>query len=248
MGETFGFQFEERTVVCPKHGEVKVMCFPDFKGAPKCPKCEDERESERSESERRLADEARWTASNVKPKFFWKSFSDYKVGSESQGKALALVQDIAEGGDRSLVLCGNNGTGKTMLASLAVMQRGGRIFKMYEIVMRIKASYKASAKEDERDILKELSTAPLLVIDEVGKQFGSDSERNWLSYVIDERYEEGRPTILISNLKAMRDCSEEEKAQGFYLERYLGRDSVSRLAETADIILVEGEDYRRKKS
>jgi DNA replication protein DnaC len=92
-----------------------------------------------------------------------------------------------------------------------------------------------------------LSSCPLLVIDEVGKQFGSESEKNWLSYVIDERYESGKPTVLMSNLKLMRDCTEEEKREGLYIERYLGRDSVSRLVETADIVSISGEDYRRRK-
>jgi len=156
------------------------------------------------------------------------------------------VSAIGGGGNRGLGLCGENGTGKTMLASIAAMARLGSVYKMYEIIVRIKSSYKSSSEEDELDILRTLSRTRLLVIDEVGKQFGSESERNWLSYVIDERYEAGLPTILISNLPPRRWCSEEQVNEGSYLERYLGRDTVSRLAETADIIWLKGEDYRRK--
>jgi DNA replication protein DnaC len=80
----------------------------------------------------------------------------------------------------------------------------------------------------------------------VGKQFGSESEKNWLSYIIDERYECNRPTILICNLKRKSECSKEEVAGGLYIEHYLGRDTVSRLVECADIVSVTGDDYRRK--
>lgn len=94
-------------------------------------------------------------------------------------------------------------------------------------------------------MLDELSNARLLAIDEVGRQYGSESERNWLSYVVDERYERGLPTILISNLKPMRFCRGDVQ-DGQCLEYYVGRDTVSRLAESADVIIVEGEDFRRK--
>lgn len=248
----FSFNIKEGVLDCPKHGKVKTTYFEKADGTKEwglCPLCEKEMQEqyEREHASEIIAQrQEEWECSNVKRKFFTKTFDDYVVSNETQAKALELVRNIAEKkSDRSLLMTGGNGLGKTMLASLAVMKRGGYIYKMYEIVMKIKSSYKANSNVDEQDILNKLSAAPLLVIDEVGKQFGSDSERNWLSYVIDERYETNRPTILISNLKLMRDCSDEAKASGSYLERYLGKDSVSRLAECADIISIDGEDWRR---
>lgn len=236
---------------CSVHGQVMTnyMTKPDgSKFWFACPKCCEEQEAKEKSAQEKWEEEKRRLAlkrAGVKEKFWTMAFDDYKPNNESQEKALALAKAIAEGGNRSLILCGPNGVGKTMLSSLAVMRRGGMVRKMYEIIIRIKASYNANAKEGEQEILDELSSVPLLAIDEVGKQFGSESERNWLSYVIDERYEGGRPTILISNLKLMRDCSDKEKELGSYLERYLGADSVSRLAECADIVSLEGKDFRR---
>ena len=40
----------------------------------------------------------------------------------------------------------------------------------------------------------------LLVIDEVGAQFGSDTEKLFIFDIIDGRYQDMKPTILISNL------------------------------------------------
>ena len=247
---------------CPVHGQVMTnyMTKPDgSKFWFACPKCCEEREAKEKSAQEKWEEEklkSDLVKAGVKEKFWSMTFDDYKPQNESQEKALSLVKAIAEGSSkRSLILIGPNGTGKTMLATLALMSiikkgKKGFIRKMYEIIIRIKASYKANAKEDEQDILSELSKVPLLIIDEVGRQFGSESERNWLSYVIDERYEDlesesPTPTILISNLKLMRDCSDKEKELGSYLERYLGADSVSRLAECADIVSLEGKDFRR---
>lgn len=235
---------------CKKHKNtpIEVMVF-GGRSFTSCPECEREREEEeRREIARKEWDfkVSKWSKGNVKPKFYSMTFEDYVPQAASQEEAKRLVMAIADGSGRSLVLCGNNGTGKTMLASLAVMKRGGYIYKMYEIIIRIKSSYKANAKEDEKDILDSLSKAPLLVIDEVGKQYGSESERNWLSYLVDERYELGLPTIMISNLKKMSLCNDKERSEGLYLEKYLGRDAVSRLSETADILWIDCEDFRRK--
>lgn len=235
---------------CPRHGDVETpyIVIGGERTFAMCPKCEEEakrKEEADMASVLKAKTEDRWRASRVREKFFGKGFGDFVAGNRSQEEARDAAKSIAEGGSRSLILCGGNGVGKTMLANIAVMVRGGVIYKMYDIAVRIKSSYKAGAREDERDILDELSTVTLLVIDEVGRQFGSESERNWLSYVVDERYERGLPTILISNLRPKRLCPADTDESGC-LEYYIGRDAVSRLCETADIVLVEGDDFRRK--
>ena len=245
-------QYSEGIFNCDKHGEIVSCYYKDSEGNivwSECPKCAEERQAKIAEREREeelKKQKENWLKSNIKEKFFGMTFDDYVVVNDTQKLALEKMKAIANGSNRSMLLLGENGLGKTMLASLALMKRGGYIYKMYEIITQIKSSYKANSSVDEMDILKKLSTCPLLVIDEVGKQFGSDSEKNWLSYIIDERYECNRPTILICNLKLKRECSEEERNNGLYIEHYLGRDSVSRLVECADIVNITGEDYRRK--
>lgn len=252
FADILGRKYSVGLYKCDKHGEVKCEYYTDKHGQQvwgECPECAKEQEEAQAEKERLAQIEKqkeKWLASNIKDKFFDMTFDSYKVFNDSQKLALEKMKAIANGGNRSLLLLGENGLGKTMLASLALMKRGGYIYKMYEIITQIKSSYKANSVVDEMDILKKLSNCPLLVIDEVGKQFGSESEKNWLSYIIDERYECNKPTILICNLKLKRECNEEEVANGLYIEHYLGRDSVSRLVECADIVTVKGDDYRRK--
>lgn len=252
FADILGRKYSVGLYKCEKHGEVKCEYYIDKSGRTvwgECPECEKEHEAEEVEKERLAQLEKQkeyWRNCNIKEKFFDMTFDSYEVLNDSLKLALEKVKAIADGSNRSLLLLGDNGLGKTMLASLALMKRGGYIYKMYEIITQIKSSYKANSVVDEMDILKKLSNCPLLVIDEVGKQFGSESEKNWLSYIIDERYECNKPTILICNLKRKRDCTEEEVSNGLYIEHYLGRDSVSRLVECADIVNVTGDDYRRK--
>ena len=246
-------EYKKGVFNCDEHGPVECSSYIDEHGREvweECPLCIAQREKEQKEKEQ-IAELKKqkdlWRSYNIKEKFFDMDFDSYVVVNDTQKSAKEKLMDIAYGGNRSLLLLGSNGLGKTMLASLALKKRGGYIFKMYEIIIQIKSSYKANSTVNEEDILKRLSSCPLLVIDEVGKQFGSESEKNWLSYVIDERYECNKPTVLISNLKLMRDCTDAEKNDGLYIERYLGRDSVSRLVECADIITITGDDYRRRK-
>lgn len=232
----FGYKTGECERFCAVHGRyvAKYMERGSFRCYSQCPECEEEdKVGEKDKWNDALL--SRWRDSNVRPKFFGMKPEAYVATTDSQRRARKLVEDLASGGGRSLVLCGRNGTGKTMLASIAVMFRGGMICKMYEIVVRIKASYSPGATETEMGILKDLARQPLLAIDEVGKQFGSVSELNWLSYVMDERYESGLPTVLVSNLTPKTG-----------LEGYLGQDVMSRLAETADIVVLDCEDFRMK--
>ena len=252
---SFNFTIKEGEFTCPVHGVVHNRYIEKADGTKQwdnCPLCAEEKqkEEERKQEEKSKAlERERWASYRIKPKFFDLWFNDFNAYNDSLRHALELIQDIAYSRtNKSLVLLGSNGLGKTMLCSIALKIRGGAIYKMYEVIMRIKASYKSSAIENEQDILNGLANLPLLVLDEIGRSFNSEAEKNWLSYLIDCRYEDSLPTILISNLKKQSDCSEEEKREGFYIEHYLGKDSVSRLVECADIVTVTGEDWRRKKT
>ena len=64
-----------------------------------------------------------------------------------------------------------------------------------------KYTYNEVCKElREAGLIEFYSRLDLLVIDEVGVQFGSDTEKMFMFDIIDGRYQEMKPTILISNL------------------------------------------------
>ena len=75
----------------------------------------------------------------------------------------------------------------------------------------------------------------LLVIDEVGIQFGTDTERMILYEILDLRYEAMRPVILTTNITDLKS-----------LEKLLGERIIDRLFEgESKIVLFEWESHRR---
>ena len=74
----------------------------------------------------------------------------------------------------------------------------------------------------------------LLILDEVGVQFGSETEKMILFEIINGRYEQLKPTIVISNLAdALTD--------------YLGERVVDRLREGGGRMLIfDWPSYRRQ--
>ncbi|HBU6027052.1 TPA: ATP-binding protein, partial [Klebsiella pneumoniae] len=64
----------------------------------------------------------------------------------------------------------------------------------------VKSTWRHNADTTEESVLDHYASLDLLIIDEVGVQFGSPAEMTILHEVINARYESVLPTILISNL------------------------------------------------
>jgi len=73
----------------------------------------------------------------------------------------------------------------------------------------------------------------LLVLDEIGVQYGSETEKNILFEIVNERYEAMKPTILISNL-AMTTLTE-----------YAGERVIDRMKENGGKCIVFDWKSRR---
>lgn len=217
---------QKRTVEvdCPSHGRQdveQVKLFQDF-AEPRCPVCDKERRAERDAEDQRRADaakaeavrrglESRLSNAMIPPRFSGKTLESYAPAGDGAVKALAVCRDYAADFDRyyaagtGMILCGNTGTGKTHLAcgvALEVIHRrgtaayvtAGRAFRM------VKETFVKGGAQTEQQAYDWFVTPDLLIIDEVGVQYGSDSERNILFEIINARYEKLRPCVLISNL------------------------------------------------
>jgi DNA replication protein DnaC len=119
-------------------------------------------------------------------------------------KAKAVVE---RGGNA--LLCGTRGGGKTRMAyeiaQRAVLPRhrgkAKRVFKTaMRIFLEIRSTYRRDSKESELDVIDNLTTCRLLVIDEVQERAESTFEAQKLTGIIDDRYRHKLPTILIANL------------------------------------------------
>ncbi|EFI0527101.1 ATP-binding protein, partial [Escherichia coli] len=113
--------------------------------------------------------------------------------------------DVLENGT-NLVLTGSCGTGKNHLAVAMAKYVIRNYLASVEItdVMRLTRAVKNCWRNDSEktadEVIEHYASLDLLIIDEVGVQFGSAAEMAILQEIINARYESILPTILISNL------------------------------------------------
>lgn len=136
--------------------------------------------------------------------------------------------------DKALFI-GLPGTGKTHLAvgiGLEVMEHHGAAVLFTTVmraVRRVKDTWGRDSRESESEAIAALVFPDLLILDEVGVQFGSDTEKLLLFDILNERYERRRPTILMSNL-ALDDAEEGGRVVPG-IKSYLGERVFDRLRE-----------------
>ena len=114
------------------------------------------------------------------------------------------IEDVIQHG-RCLVLFGQSGTGKTHLACgiiRHVCEKGGvgRYTTAGDAIGMIRSTYSKGADKTEEDAMAELCRVDVLVIDEVGRQSDSNHERETMFRVLNRRYSDLKPTVLVSNL------------------------------------------------
>jgi len=182
---------------------------------------------------------------NINSEFYNATFDDYKPFNDSQRQALDAVKELVEKKTGKVILLGGNGLGKTFLGTIAVKMLGGKIYTMFEISCLIRQAYSNLARKTELEILQELSTLPILCIDEIGRSKSSDTERNWLSYIIDNRHTRRLPTMILGNVHLMKHCT--SHGCPYCFERFFGRDVLSRFKENTRLITLTGDDYRGRK-
>jgi DNA replication protein DnaC len=147
----------------------------------------------------------------IPKRFEARTFADYAVTCSEQGKALEVCRRYAAGFSKmpmqqgsSLMLIGNTGTGKThLVAALAnevVTQGFEAIYVIADTMVRdIRSAW--GGKGDEQGFIDKYAAPDLLIIDEVGAGQDTDSVKDLFFQVINARYEQVKPTIIVSNLE-----------------------------------------------
>lgn len=193
----------------------------------------------RKEHEQELHEKTiRYEKSGVPERYFNESLDTYKITNEMQSTAAKAATNFLHavkcGEFKSLVMIGNAGTGKTHLACAIIREAGGKYRTAPDIVEEMRRAKSFSANETEADIIKYYGHVPLLVIDEIGRGIAATDEKYMLYQILNARYNTRKPTILISNLK---------KAD--FLQ-YIGVAAADRLVESAEVLELNGESYRRE--
>jgi DNA replication protein DnaC len=144
--------------------------------------------------------------------------NDITPKNAKQEEALNAMKSMAgaiKSGKRTgnLILIGGVGTGKTMLTSglvcdLIVDGHKPAIRRVIDIIRKLKNTWRKDSEITEDQLIDNLVDLDLLIIDEIGVQFGSDTEKMFIFDIIDGRYNKMKPTILVSNLtlEGIKEC------------------------------------------
>lgn len=143
-------------------------------------------------------------------------FAESEAQSQMKDKALEFCEDVKAGNTRNLILAGNCGTGKTHIIAAILKSFAGHEKKcvcdmpVYSTIKYTTSSgisealsdaRKFKSSETESKVLQELGSYDVLAIDEVGrldKKF--ESESGMLFKVLDKRYQNGKSTVLATNM------------------------------------------------
>lgn len=235
------FYVEKRVMNCPIHGkyEAQIAICGEQELGGFCPHCM----ASKTEEQKRKEFVAKCKAANIEPEYYDYTLDSFIPKSETQKQAKEAVAEMIKNKHGKVVLLGKNGVGKSMLASVAAKELGGKIYTMYEISAMIRQSYTVKAERSELDIVNELASIPFLAIDEMGRTKGSETEHNWLSFILDKRHTRRLPFMLLTNAHFAKDCPENGCPKCF--ENFIDSDVLSRLQEDSRIIVVEADDIRK---
>ena len=86
------------------------------------------------------------------------------------------------------------------VANSLVASHSVRIIKLVDMVREIKNTWQRGTEASEIDVINHYTQLDLLIIDEAGIGFNSDTEKMLIFDIIDGRYQNMKPTMIISNL------------------------------------------------
>lgn len=180
------------------------------------------------------------------------TLDNYECKDSTQKELVAeLKKGIEKGFDTNICIIGGVGTGKTHLAYAVVKELSevkeysfGKVYSssqaeyttIKEIVDNIRKCWSKESDKYDLDKIDSYKKISLLIIDELGVQYGSESERIELFEIFNARYNEMLPTIIISN------CNRDQ------ISKILGQRITDRLFSGAKTFELQGRSYRSELS
>jgi DNA replication protein DnaC len=239
---SFGSHVAMVSSVCDAHGLAEVLVR---KGAPwHCPRCLEAKMATEAQAQwmaTRSAD--LMTTATIPAKYAGQRFI---AESEDQRAVRFTVQQyrnfiLKDQIWAALVLVGKTGTGKTLLACELAQSlinraaRSARYVTAAGMISEIQSSYGREGRSEEGEIMRFVQYN-VLVLDEVDAIRNTDNASLLLTEIINRRYNENKPVIVISN-------------QPFdNLAKFVGERVHSRLHENAFVCDFKWADARRTRN
>lgn len=245
---------------CRQHGDFEVAAV-WFAGVlrnaePSCPDCSalvEEVEERLAEIERqKRADEQirrRLRLTGMPPRMLannapYESVTP-RAGENFEATKLYATTFLDEGGPfetgACLLMSGMPGTGKTQLACRVgkFLTEHTTISVRYttatEMSRSVRATYGAENDATETAVIDQWAACDLLILDELGVKLASDYDRSLLFEIMDKRYQNSLPSIVITNLgtREIGPATDERM--------------VDRLRDNCTVLVFDWESYRGQK-
>lgn len=221
---------EEGVKDCPSHGSYKSQLLkhrlPKAQAFwTKCPDCdrlfEQEAKDLHARYEEMMSNDARGDTEKVKDiyrlcahvprRYQGVDIMEWKAAYPKMEGIIQAVQDycgcfdLAIEKGRDLIFIGSAGTGKTYAACGIInylLDHGHRAAytTASDFLLRLRNTYQQARVESEQEVYQALLDPELLVLDEVGRQNDSAHSASSLFNLLDKRYREVKPTVIITNM------------------------------------------------
>jgi len=204
----------------------------------------EQRRLEADERQKKIA--ALFYRSGIGARFQDRTFATYHADTPQKQAAVNVAHEFVEVFEtdrraQGLFFYGSVGTGKTHLAAAIANEVMTRLMAPVlfgtstALLSRIKSGW---ADKSDEEALNMLCTVPLLIIDDLGKEYAKRNADGWswvheqLYHVINRRYEDYLPVIVTTNF----DLPE--------LEKKIDASVVSRIIESCRGVECDWEDHR----
>lgn len=246
----------------------RIMFWQPFK--PRCD-CEQAKayweEYDKKEAERKAAEEEAKRrkamqetidrligTSGIKRRFQQRTFPNFRCDTPGRKKNYDIAKEYADNfayhklrGD-GLYIEGTNGTGKTHLAAAIALQL---IHEGIPVICKTSSDLLGDIKKafdrkypPEAEVLNTYKKVDLLIIDDLGKEQCSDWSMSTLYSILNDRYEDMRPTIVTTNYNA-DGLVNALTPKGFDNTKIIA--IISRLKETSTVMTMAWDDIRGRE-
>lgn len=137
--------------------------------------------------------------SGIRPRFYEESFETFIAESDEQKKNLAAVKNFMSNKALFLLMYGENGNGKTHLASSLIRVLGGIYITSAMLCLEFESGADYNAKLSRLEVIEKYSNADFLVIDEYGRNTSPDLEKKVVSLILSNRYDLLKKTAIVTN-------------------------------------------------
>lgn len=192
--------------------------------------------------------------SGIKRRFQQRTFPNFRQDTPGRAKNYRIAKEYADNfayhrarGD-GLYIEGTNGTGKTHLAAAIALQLIGNGIPVIcktssDLLLDIKKSFDGEGVR-ESEVLDIYKRVDLLIIDDLGKEQCSDWSMSTLYSILNDRYEDMKPTIVTTNYNA-ENLANALTPKGFDNTKIVA--IISRLRETSTVMTMAWADIRGRE-